>query len=232
MLLSSTLRGQHPHFAGLTGIFGNCTISGNQITGSDPNPASHSQPMVGIEVWHRDGSAQQHNRLERLNVGVLAELGGPFAGPGPHSNAPATYDISGNLLRDCYQGLRFGQYYSAPLIPGTTLRLRCNTFQNPARLPGSVGIYVDAVSIYFPTDLGSNSDPNGNKFGVNGVLEPSFTPIVNDNGQSFIYHAYSASNQELFPMNTTSYGYSVSKWGGNPAYACLPYNNGINARHG
>lgn len=215
------LRGTHPYFAGLTGIYGNAYVHGNRISGSDLNPAAHTQTQVGIEVNEVDGTTQSDNFLENLNVGVAVNL--------PTTQPWGTGDVSGNLFRGCSQGMRFGSslYYGFG-APGA-LRLRCNTFQNPGRLPGSVGLYIASGTSQFPGALGSNGDPNGNKFGVAGVLEPNFTPILNNSARYFNYFRYSSSVEEIFPVNQpTTFG--VQRVGGTPATACTNYSTGIQNR--
>lgn len=216
-----TLRGHDRYFYGLTGIFGNVYMAGNVITGDDPNPAAHPQTMVGIEVNEIDGTTQTNNTLAQLNVGVSVLL--------PRWRNWGVGDVSGNRFRDCQFGMRFGTSIYSGFGRTDELRLRCNTFQNPARLPNSIGLYVSPNMPQFPDDLGTMSDPNGNKFGTNNVLESNFTPFVNNSGKNtpVRYFRYGASTQEVILSSSVI---QVRTAGGNPAYACSPYNAGINAR--
>ena len=214
-----TVRGQNPY--GLTtsyGILGDAYINGNHIMGDTPDPATSAVQQVGISVYLPTGATQSNNELTSLDRGIEASAGA----------SGRTRDLTGNLFRNVTDGLYFYQSVIGVPMQSGQLTIRCNTFENPANLPGAVGLRI-AANAEFPGQLGDSFHPNGNRFGTSGVL--AVNPIVNSNSQIGLrYYFYGSSTQEVFPSSTSLYGYTKFSGSGNPAFACTNYPNGINAR--
>ena|GEM_PF-2422325 len=216
-----TVRGQNSK-GSLTsyGILGDAFISSNYISGDDADPTTNAVQQVGISTGLPNGSTQTNNQLISLDHGI-------------ESNAiewmSKTRDITGNLFRNVREGIYFypnGNTNNIRMLDDQ-LTIRCNTFENPAGVPNAVGLKID-VRAPFPDRLGSSSNPNGNRFGIGGVL--AVTPISNSSGRSFHYWAYSASQQEFFPPVVNG-NYAIGFGSGNLTTACRnSYNYGINGR--
>lgn len=228
---SIQVRGSNPHGDPTTyGIFAPGTMHGNHIYGDTTDPTANTVEQVGIAECGADGSSFSGNTLEYLDSGLQASASTP-----PTTGSPALI-MSGNLFRGVMNGIDFNKHGGATAVPYTRLSMRCNTFENPGNLTGAVGInIVGALSptipaAPFPPSLGSYPTPNGNKFGVNGVL--SVLPIKNDNtGVQLQYYRYSSSTQEVFPSSLYWVNYAPQPGVPVSQTVCGPYApNGVNNR--
>nr|WP_317191881.1 T9SS type A sorting domain-containing protein [Hymenobacter rubidus] len=226
-LLAQYQAGYAPESHGINSS-GVVEITSNTVVGATTTPTTNSVKQVGMAL---NGSSQVYdgNVLRYLNEGVTVSTNDSFS-------ATAHYIVS-NTFADNVVGLRFiGSHWNGyPTYP-VTVTLRCNTFSTS--LSGGVGIGVHVTAgAPFPTDLGSSSQPNGNRF--DGIIDDT-KRFVYDAGGTFRYYRYD-SPQERFSgsLYNTIYGsggVSNGATGSSPTptitgtYACGGSATGVNVR--
>ena len=181
---------------------GNPKVTNNTIEGATATPATNSVQQTGMSTGACNVTGG--NVFRNLDDGLAVSTGDYGVG--------SAHYVVGNTFDNNVNGLVFSGY--AYYYQGTPqVTLRCNTFSSTQ--PGGVGVWVKAGTP-FPSDLGRNSQPNGNRF--NGITDPN-KRFVYDATSPFRYYRYN-SPQELFgTTNSNNPGNVIFTYGGGASSA-------------
>jgi len=181
-----------PTSCGIQGM-GQVMVKTNTISGADSNPTATSVVQVGLN-WTGSCTVSDGNVFRNLDLGLTTST---------DAYNGSTHTITGNTFAGNVTGLSFAQgsnYTGAPV----SITLRCNTFSSS--VPGAVGVWVKAGTV-FPAALGGSNSPNGNNFSGISTASKRFVydAALPTSGTPFQYYRYASSQEALGGSGTSIY---------------------------